>query len=367
MQGFGFFHRVEGYQTYTAGQIIFEEGESGSTMYVVIEGEINVTVQGRQIDHLTVGDIFGEMALVDDRPRSATATAVTNCKLLPVDHTRFSRLVQQYPDFALQVMAIMSRRMRRLMEEEVKRQRLEEELAIGRQIQLSLLPESCPRIPGWEITAAYRAARQVGGDLYDFIPAPDNPHILNIVIADVTGKGVPAALFMAFGRTVIRSESRNGRGPAATLRRTNQFIVQDIRSRLFLSAFYASLNTQNGRLRYANGGHDLPLWWRAATGEVQPLVAPGFLLGAFADIEPQEQVINLAPGDCLVFYTDGVTEARNADDELFAEEQLMQVVAAYASGEAERLLQAIVTAVESFTGATPQSDDYTIVVVKRHP
>lgn len=253
----------------------------------------------------------------------------------------------------------------RLHQEEVTKQRLEEELAIARQIQLSLLPASCPTMPGWEFAAVYHSARQVGGDLYDFISSPNDAHLLNLVIADVTGKGMPAALFMAFSRTVLRAESSTGLGPAATLRRTNRFIVQDIRSGLFLSAFYAELNTRNGRLAYANGGHDWPLWLRADSGEIVPLSAPGFVLGAFKDIRLEEREITVAPGDSLILFTDGVTEARNVNGQLFGEERLQRAITADPNASAQQMLQTIVSAVEDFMGAAPQSDDLTLFVVKR--
>lgn len=365
MRGFDFFQQIEGIQLFPAGHVMFMEGQSGAEMYVIVDGEVNITLEGRLIDHLVTGEIFGEMALVDDRPRSATAVAATECQILPINRVRFAALVQQHPEFATQVMKIMSVRMRRLMEEEVRRQRMEEELAIGRQIQLSLLPKKCPEIPGWEVTAVYRAAREVGGDLYDFILSPEDPHTLNLVIADVTGKGVPAALFMVFSRTIIRAESARGLGPAATLMKTNQFILREIHSPLFLSAFYASINTQTGRMIFANGGHDWPLLLPASTNDIRILKTPGFVLGAFPEIRLEESEIVVAPGDTLIFYTDGVTEARNAEDQFFGEERLEEVLKAHREEGAEGLLQSVVTAVAQFTGSTPQSDDFTIVVVKR--
>jgi sigma-B regulation protein RsbU (phosphoserine phosphatase) len=253
----------------------------------------------------------------------------------------------------------------RLHLEEIKRQRLEEELAIGRQIQLSLLPEACPVVSGWEFAAVYQAARQAGGDLYDFFELPDQPHRLGLVIADVTGKGVPAALFMAFSRTVIRAESMTGRNPAAVLEQANRLIVRDSRSRLFLSAFYATLDTHNGRLVYANGGHNQPLWLRGATGECQELTARSFILGMFRDIELEKRQIDIAPGDLLIFYTDGVTEARDASGQLFGEERLWATLANNPDASAQQVLQAVIEAVKTFTGDIPQSDDLTLFVVKR--
>jgi serine phosphatase RsbU (regulator of sigma subunit) len=257
----------------------------------------------------------------------------------------------------------------RLHQEEIKQQRLEEELAIARQIQLSLLPKACPVVPGWEFAATYQPARVVGGDLYDFLELPGEPRQLGLVIADVTDKGVPAALFMAFSRTILRTEAMSGRNrnPAATLRRANRSIVRDIQSdsRLFLSAFYATLDTISGRLAYANGGHNWPLRLRSATGELQPLATRGIVLGVFSDIELEEREIEVAPGDLLVFYTDGVTEARGADGQMFNEERLCAVVASNPEASAQQVLQAVAKAVGSFVGDTPQSDDLTLFVIKR--
>lgn len=360
-----FFQQIGGAQQHPAGHVLFREGQTGTEMFVIVAGEVNITLEGRPIDHLVAGDIFGEMALVDDRPRSASAITATECKILPINQARFAALAQQNPEFATEVMKIMSVRMRRLMEEEVRRQRLEEELAIGRKIQLSLLPDKCPDIPGWEITAVYQAARQVGGDLYDFILPPDDPHSLNLVIADVTGKGVPAALFMAFSRTLIRAEAAHSLSPAETLKKVNQFIIRDVRSRLFLSAFYASLNTRTGQMVFANGGHDWPLLLCASSNEIQEIKTPGLVLGAFSDVPLEESEIMVAPGDALVFYTDGVTEARNGAGQFFGEERLKQTLAGHRGAGAEVLLQSVVTAVTQFVGATPPSDDFTLVVVKR--
>ncbi|MEJ2557705.1 MAG: SpoIIE family protein phosphatase [Anaerolineae bacterium] len=257
----------------------------------------------------------------------------------------------------------------RLHQEEIKQQRMEEELAIARQIQLSLLPEACPVVPGWEFAAAYQPARVVGGDLYDFLELPGEPRQLGLVIADVTDKGVPAALFMAFSRTIVRTEamSSRNRNPAATLSRANRSIVRDIQSdsRLFLSAFYATLDTVSGRLAYANGGHIWPLWLRSASGGIQPLAARGIVLGVFSDIELEEREIEVAPGDLLVFYTDGITEARGADGQMFDEERLRAAVASNPEASAQQVLQAIIEAVEAFVGDIPQSDDLTLFVIKR--
>lgn len=253
----------------------------------------------------------------------------------------------------------------RLHQEEIKRQRLEEELAIGRQIQLNLLPEACPVIPGWEFAATYQPARLVGGDFYDFFELPGRPHRLGMVIADVADKGVPAALLMALSRSIIRTRAMSGRHPADVLRRANRLIVKDNRSKLFITAFYGILEPDSGRLVYANAGHNWPLQLQIATGQIQELSARGIVLGLFDEIEVEEREVKVAPGDLAVFYTDGVTEAMDINDQLFGEERLQTVIAAHREASAQQLLLAIVQAVKTFTDNAPQSDDFTLFVVKR--
>lgn len=365
LKGYGFYDRVGEFKSYSAGQIIFEEGQLGAEMFVVMDGEVLITVEGKPINTLGADSIFGEMALIDDRPRSATATAVVDSQLLLVDQGQFLKLIQESPDFAVETMSVMSRRMRRFIEDEVQRQRLEEELEIGRRIQLSLLPDRCPAIAGWDVAASYRSARQVGGDLYDFISVPDDPQRIHFVIADVTGKGVPAALFMASARMAVRAESLNSRGPAETLRQVNRLLSHDQRSPLFLGAIYATLDTPTGNLTYANGGLERPLWLRQESGKIETLSAKGMLLGAFEEIPLEEQELEIATGDCLVFFTDGLTEARNEEGHFFGDERLLETMASRSWDEADQLLQAIVGAVDDFTGPTPPSDDLTLVVIRR--
>ncbi|MBK7216772.1 MAG: SpoIIE family protein phosphatase [Candidatus Promineofilum sp.] len=350
-----------------AGATVIREGEPGDTMFVLVQGELSVTVKGKPIDYLLPGSVLGEMAMLDSRSRSATAVAVSAVELVRFDRARFLELVRQRPEFAAHIMNIMSVRTRRLMEEEVKRQRMEEELVIGRRIQLSLLPRGCPQVTGYQFAAGYRAAHEVGGDLYDFIVPTNDPSTVHLVIADVTGKGVPAALYMAVSRTLLHSYACDGYSPGEALRRVNDFIRQDAASPLLLSAFYAVLDADIGRLTYANAGHNAPIHLRAATGEMELLQSRGLLLGAFATFLPDEQTCSLEPGDFVVFFTDGITEARNGDGGFFDDEGLEAVVRSQSWSSAEELVSAIVSAVDTFAAGAAQADDFTVVVLQRLP
>jgi sigma-B regulation protein RsbU (phosphoserine phosphatase) len=255
----------------------------------------------------------------------------------------------------------------RLHEEEVKAQAMEKDLALGQQIQLGLLPESPPSVPGWEFAAFYQAAREVGGDFYDFIELPGGSPELGMVIADVAGKGVPAALFMARGSTIIRTTALSRPSPSAALQLANRLMLQGRKADLFLTAFYAVLNTESGRMAYTSAGHNPPLWVRQGGGRVEELKASGIVLGIFEDVELEEREIEVAPGDYLIFYTDGVTEAMNPSFVPFDQERLEAASTTSAGRSAQGVLNAIVSAVRSFTGDIPQSDDLTIFVVRRMP
>lgn len=278
-------------------------------------------------------------------------------KLLPDEDLRGLQLMANQAAIAIEKA--------RLQEEEVRMQAMEKELEIGREIQLSLLPEEPPVVSGWEFAAYYQAAREVGGDFYGFFALPGGSHRLGITIADVTGKGVPAALFMARTNAMIRSAALGGLRPSSVLRQVNDLILDDSRAELLVTAFYAVLEPKTGELLYANAGHSRPLWLPNGATEAQELPSRGLLLGAFAGIEPEQYRTDLARGDLLVLYTDGVTEAMNASLDLFGEERLAAVVAANSGASAQQVLEAIVDAVRAFAGEVAQSDDLTLLIARR--
>jgi sigma-B regulation protein RsbU (phosphoserine phosphatase) len=253
----------------------------------------------------------------------------------------------------------------RLRAEESQRLRLEEELNVGRQIQLSLLPKSCPSVDGWLFCDTYKAARQVGGDFYDFFELPGQSHHLGLVIGDVSDKGVPAALFMGVSRTIIRSVALSGLGPAAALQEANKLILAETQSGLFLSAFYGILDVQSGHLTFSNAGHNPPLWYRSADDQIVQLTTKGVVLCVLDEVALEEGNVQVSANDLLVFYTDGVTEAMNADYEEFGEARLRDVVTRNAQGTATDVMKAIVNSVEKFMGDQEQTDDLTLFVIKR--
>jgi sigma-B regulation protein RsbU (phosphoserine phosphatase) len=255
----------------------------------------------------------------------------------------------------------------RLYQEALERRSLERELELARDIQSSFLPDCCPHVPGCDIHAHYSPARQVGGDFFDFIHTSAPAACLGIVIADVTDKGVPASLFMALSRTLLRATAIDGRPPAAVLDKTNRLILADSRAGLFVTCFYAMLQLDTGELVYANGGHNYPLHYHAASGEITPLRAQGIVLGIVPQPHFEQRSVLLEPGDFVLFYTDGVTEAMNGQRELFGEERLCAVLREHSDCPAQALVEAVLAAVQAFAADEGQSDDITMVVLRRLP
>ncbi len=257
----------------------------------------------------------------------------------------------------------------RLRNEELEWARTEQELAFGREIQQSMLPDTSPNIPGWQFAVAYEAARKVGGDFYDYFPFIDRPDLWGIVIADVSDKGVPAALYMVLSRTTIRNTAQVKRPPAEVLEKTNRYILEDSKADMFLSAFYATLDTKNGRLSYSNAGHNYPLWWQSGSRQLETLSHHGILLGVVDDVRLENYQIEMMPEDMLILYTDGITEAVNEMEQEFGEERLKSLIIETLSNhpdlDADSVISIILDAVNQFTTEKPQFDDKTLFVIKR--
>lgn len=251
----------------------------------------------------------------------------------------------------------------RLQEEMAGRERLERELQLAREIQQAFMPSTLPRLAGWELAVAWRAARQVAGDFYDYFELPGGR--LGLVIADVADKGMPAALFMVLTRTLVRAAALESTSPATVLRRVNDLLVPDAQQGMFVTAFYAILVPETHELIYANAGHNLPLLLRSATGEQQQLRKGGMALGVLEGVDLEDNVVRVEPGDCLVCYTDGVTDALSSDEELFGQERLRAAIRSGSGGSAQAILDAVDQSIRDFVGDTPPFDDLTLLVLRR--
>jgi len=244
-------------------------------------------------------------------------------------------------------------------------QRVRQELAFARDIQTSLLPRSLPEITGWQLAAMLRPARETSGDFYDVLQLPDG--CLGLLIADVADKGTGAALFMAMTRTLLRTYAFGGElEPGAVLRAVNERILTDSHTSMFVTVFYGILDPNDGRLTYANAGHNPPFVLNESTRQVRcTLKATGIPLGIIDDARWDADSVTLAPGELLLLYTDGVTEAHDVHEDLFGEQRMLQTAQLTPSNNADDLLQHIVIAVDHFSGPAPQFDDITLMLLMR--
>jgi serine phosphatase RsbU (regulator of sigma subunit) len=241
---------------------------------------------------------------------------------------------------------------------------LHAELEVARALQIALLPSAFPAKPGCDGAARMIPATTMGGDFYDFIELPDGR--MGLVMADVSGKGVPAAFFMAVSRTNLRELAAHHADPGGCLARTNNVLCEQNPMDLFVTVFYCIFDAATGVLRYANGGHNPP-YLRRADGSVEALSgAGGLVLGAMPGIEYPNHTVQLQRGDRLVLYTDGVTEAFNPADEAYGVERLIAEVQEHGDGAAAALVERICSSVTAFSGTAPQSDDITLTVLAWH-
>ncbi|UCC86756.1 MAG: SpoIIE family protein phosphatase [Anaerolineales bacterium] len=240
--------------------------------------------------------------------------------------------------------------------------KLEHELQMAYGVQASLLPRETPQAPGWEFAARWQPAREVSGDFYDFVPSHQQ---LDIVIADVSGKGMPAALFMALSRSTLRASVAATPSPAEGIQQTNRLLCADSGNSMFVTLFYAQLNPATGQMTYVNAGHNPPLLYRAQEDELIELTRTGMPLGLFEMIDFEQRVVELDPGDFILLYTDGVNEAMDADGDVFGEERLRQVLLEKHQLKVEDMAEALEVALTNFTGGVARSDDITFVIARR--
>jgi serine phosphatase RsbU (regulator of sigma subunit)/anti-sigma regulatory factor (Ser/Thr protein kinase) len=264
--------------------------------------------------------------------------------------------------FANQAAAAIERA--RLHQQTIRQARLKQELETAYSIQSSLLPEKAPQITGWDIASSWKPAQEVAGDFFDFFELPNNR--LGFVIADVCGKGIPAALFMSLSRTIFRVLALTDMHPLdELLAKVNNQIKSDNRANLFVTLFYGVLDVETGELHYCNGGHNPPIFVRKSSGEDSMIDAGGPALGIFPDVGYKANTLQFEPGDMFVAYTDGLPEAINENDEEYGEERLIECVKSHQDTPAEELTYILASEIARFTNNSPPADDATAIVIRR--
>jgi serine/threonine protein phosphatase PrpC len=245
--------------------------------------------------------------------------------------------------------------------EATERGRLEQEMRVARDIQMELLPKTFPRIPGLDMFAFTVPARHVGGDCYDVIDVGDGR--LAITIGDVSGKGTPAAILMANVQAAVRALSESHVPAGELIRRVNRLVYGYTEDSVFITFFYSVLDTRSGELVYVNAGHNQPCVLRA-NGSREYLDRGGLVIGVLPAADYEEGHLTLGPGDDLVLYTDGITEATNTEEEMFGEQRFQELLIEHRAASAREIEERVYSTIKEFAQGASQADDLTMVVVK---
>jgi len=251
----------------------------------------------------------------------------------------------------------------RLYQMAVEKGRMERELQMAYRVQSSLIPEKMPQIPGWEFAASWQPAREVSGDFFDFIPGEDGK--LSLIIADVTDKGMPAALFMALTRSIVRASVDQAISPARGITKANRLICADSTISMPVTLFFAQIEHTSGKMIYVNAGHTPPILYRANQTDFRELTRTGMFLGFDDEIQYEERTLTLDQGDFIVCYTDGLPDAIDADQESFGKSRFQKVVHANRQTAAAQILEALQKSAQDFIGDTAPYDDITLLIAKR--
>ncbi len=372
--------------------ILFHEGDHGARFSIILKGEVEIvkargTPEERVLSVLEAGDYFGEMSLLEnDGVRTAGARTRTAAQFLEMTQADFVALLARQPRLGLEILRRVSLRLRvfenatiRDLREKnrqlaqayeelkaaqallIEKEKLDHELAMARRIQQSNLPKQLPELPGWAVDAHWQPARVVSGDLYDFISFPDGK--MAAVVADVTGKGIPAALVMATTRSILRATAQQLVTPARVLAWVNDLLVPDIPEGMSVTCLYALIDPATGHVRFANAGHNLAcLCSRQGPRE---LYATGMPLGWLPDRTYDEAEAVVECGETLLLYSDGLTEAHSPHGEMYGFPRLQEHLAARLP-DGQTLIESLLRTLIDFTGSgSEQEDDVTLVTLRR--
>lgn len=376
-----------------AGTVIFHEGDHGNHFCLVLQGSVEVikalgTSEERILTAFGPDDCFGEMALLDpEHSRSASVRTRTAVSLLEIRRDDFDAMLRVQPALAYDLARMLSQRLRdtddatiRDLQEKnrqlakayedlkaaqaliIEKEKLERELEVAREIQRSLLPRALPQLPGFDFGARMEPARAVGGDFFDFIPLDDQR--LGIAVGDVSGKGVPAALFMAMTRTLLRAEARAANSPKEVLRGLNEHLLEMNDAQMFVTVLYGILHTVTCRFTYGRAGHELPVQCDELGATTTPCCGHGEPLGVLPDPKIDENSIQLTPGQSLLLFTDGMTDAIDERGLFFGTKRLHQSLGACCHLSAQGICDRLFDMVMTHQCMVPQHDDVTLVAVR---
>jgi serine phosphatase RsbU (regulator of sigma subunit) len=375
-----------------SGDILFREGEPAEHLYVVARGQLEINMASGTDDELVLnvideGEYIGEMGIImPGGRRTAGARARGDVMLLSMSRGQFQELLGRHPELANAMVSVLSQRLdntnvstfrdlseknrqlqqafdelKAAQEQLIEKERLERELQVAAEIQMSILPAVLPALEAFDFGGRILPARQVGGDFYDVFDLGDDK--LGILIGDVADKGVPSAIFMARAHALIIAEADSHSSPGEVLRMVNKHITHLEKSTQFVTALYGVLNARTGEFSYARAGHEPPLLLHA-NGEVQRLPhQPGMALGLWEDIALDEYTFFIPKHSLLVMFTDGMTDCRNPMGQPFGLDRIKDVKKDQCALSAQVACDRLFSTLMDYQGGAKQDDDVTLIAV----
>lgn len=376
---------------FEAGADIIREGGQARTFYILLSGQAKVIKRmgnrDHRLDRKGPGEFFGEMAAIEEATRSATVRAVLPCRALEIDGGVLDTLLERQPSVALTIVRQLSanlrktdqaiienlqrknkelarayRELRAAQAQIIEKERLERELEIAGEVQRSIQPAQFPEISGLQVAGRTRPAREVGGDLYD-VMILDDDHV-GLLAADVSGKSAHAAILMAVTRALFVAQARHFSSPREALFDIHRLLMEVSTSEMFVTVFYGILNLRSLEIRYVRAGHDRPIHYRPATGELWLLEAKGRFLGLLDGLTLEERSVKLAPGDVLVLYSDGMTDVGVARSDPFGLNRLQAALRSHGGGTAQEICDGLFSAALAHQGNAEQFDDMALLIIK---
>jgi len=351
-------------ENFKKGDTLFKKGEKADKMFYIKKGSLKLVEINKLI---TEEEVIGEMGLfVPSRERMATAVSQGNLEAYTMEKDDVINLFQKDSSLALKLLELTIKRYsENLKAETAARERIESELRIAHDIQNSMLPRIFPPFPErkeFDIFATMDPAKEVGGDFYDFFFI-DNKKLC-VIIGDVSGKGVPAALFMAISKTMLKTEALRGLPPREILTIVNDALCLDNQMCMFVTVFCLILDTETGEAQYSNGGHNPPLLC-GQNGSFEFINVPkGFVVGAMEHLQCEGKNLLLKPSDTIFLYTDGVTEAMNPKKELFSENRLKESLEVVKEKGLKDIVSNMRQEIRKHAQEEPQSDDITMLLLR---
>lgn len=343
--------------------IVIYGADAEDGMYIIISGNATVFSQnGKVIGKMQSGGFVGEMALISGKKRGATVRADNELEAVRISRTLFNEVVKKNPECYAVFMETLYANLTGVISEQ---QRVKAELDVASKIQESSLPKKFDGF-GIEVCALMNPAKTVSGDFYDIFRI-DNSHIC-LIIADVSGKGISASLFMLMAKMVIKNYAKLNIPISEVLERANNELCENNDANMFVTVFIGVFNIETGEFRYANAGHNLPVVLKHNQNAEFIKAYPGFVLAGMENMKYKEFTITLDKNDAIYMYTDGVTEAQNVNDELFSDERLIKLFNEkdYNKMSVKEVLEDVRKEISNFCIDAEQSDDITMLMFRRN-